>query len=69
MQDWARNNEHRRPKLGQKRCKIELSILLKNGAKLRTKLTWQKDAKLDKSMYWEIAAKLGKKRCEIGLDP
>ena len=39
-----------RPKLGQKRCKIELSILLKNGAKLRTKLTFQKDTELDKSM-------------------
>ena len=41
---------------------IGLSILLKNGAKLRTKFTWQKDAQLDKSMTWEIAAKLGKKK-------
>ena len=47
MQDWARNNEERRPKLGQKICKIGL---LKNGAKLRKKFTFQKDAQLDKSM-------------------
>ena len=32
---------------GKKRCKIGL---LKNGAKLRTKFTFQKDAQLDKSM-------------------
>ena len=50
VQDWARNYEGRRPKLGQKRCKIGLSILLKNSAKLRTKFTFQKDAQLDKSM-------------------
>ena len=34
--------EGRRPKLGQKRCKIGLSILMKEGAKFRTKITFQK---------------------------
>ena len=38
--------EGRRPKLGQKRCKIGLSILMKEGAKFRTKITFQQDAKL-----------------------
>ena len=37
--------EGRRPKLGQKRCKIGLSILMKEGAKFRTKITFQQDAK------------------------
>ena len=45
-------------KLGQKRCQIRLSILLRNGAKLRTKVTWQKDAEWDKSMSWQIGEKL-----------
>ena len=36
--------EGRRPKLGQKRCKIGLSIHMKNGAKFRTQITFQKDA-------------------------
>ena len=37
--------EGRQPKLGQKRCNIGLSILLKEGAKLRTTITFQTDAK------------------------
>ena len=36
--------EGRRPKLGQKRCKIGLSIHMKNDAKFRTKLSFQTDA-------------------------
>ena len=40
------NYEGRRHKLGQKRCKIGLSILMKEGAKFRTKITCQQDAKL-----------------------
>ena len=61
--------EGRQPKLGQKRCKIELSILMEKGSKFITKLSFQKGALLDKSMYFQKGAKIGKKRCEIGLDP
>ena len=46
--------EGRRPKLGQKRCKIGLSILMKEGAKFRTQITFQKDAII-----------VNNKRCEI----
>ena len=50
VQDWARNYEGRRPKLGQKRCKIGLSILMKKGAQFSTKLNFQKGAQSDKSI-------------------
>ena len=39
MQDWARNNEERRPQLWQRKMQDRA---IKNGANLRTKFTLQK---------------------------
>ena len=38
---------------------------IKNGAKLGTKFTWQKDAILGESATWKIGAKLGESGAKL----
>ena len=52
MQDWARNNKERLPKLWQKKMQDWAINPIKNDAKLGTNFTkfyLKKDAELDKS--------------------
>ena len=65
MQDWARNNKERLPKLWQKKMQDWAINHIKNGAKLGTKFTWKKDAILGESATWKIGAKLGESGAKL----